>query len=601
MEPEISNLTLEKLHELEPLSKETLMFCQGYHLDDIKSIVQFYHLNGSLINQMKYIHPDQTKPGTELRKVYQKYNLLIQPYAIPLNNRKDILLVSLAELMHRENLPGWLMERCSDNGLNNLNSILNYYRTEKDFLRLRLCGSKMNKLLTELSQRFNDLEIIPVIDPMEEVFNSVLKLKESLSATQALAFDNFIKIKTEKLSYRKLQCLQKLMNCGLGKPDLRAILFFDDDQISSIFRIDIFTTAELIKLKNQLKEFVDLISVRRMDENLYLNLMNIVLPKTASLNYDQKVLVSGFNFSKGFPIFKTIDFLIENQLIWHKMDSIIFRNNTEFCRDVCLHNTEEIAAELSKTKSFVSDRSSNLFFKLDNAFSFLKYVDRSVFNLYNFNESDDLIFVDDKLVNKINNTEGTNFTAQFITKIFSIIYSDSYQLIGRDVHHPLSRGNGWTDSYLVSLRQGKKLDIYDFVEEIAYLLSKKVIKTYTFSLEDKLKSYTNVGDSPDKDLLDITKFILMNECVLKLDKNYKSRIKKNTSISIKEALYERLKDYNQSMDIEQICESMYVKYQYQKSEENRNILIKYLDKNPLLMGYINVGTGCREWMEKIVF
>jgi hypothetical protein len=30
MEPEISNLTLEKLHEFEPLSKETLMFCQGY-------------------------------------------------------------------------------------------------------------------------------------------------------------------------------------------------------------------------------------------------------------------------------------------------------------------------------------------------------------------------------------------------------------------------------------------------------------------------------------------------------------------------------------------------------------------------------------------
>lgn len=594
MELEISNLTLDKLYEFEPLSKETLMFCQGYHLYDVKSIVQFYHINGEIINQLKYIHPDQAKPGAELKKVYQKYYQLVQPQAIPLKNRKDILFISLTELMHRENLPVWLMEKCSCNGLHNLNSILNYYRKEKSFRGLRHFGVKMDEQLIELCQRFDDLEIESVIDPVEKAFKSVQKLKESLSATQARAFNNFIKIKTEKLTYRKEECLRKLLNCGYEKPDLRAIIFFDDDQISSIFRIDSLTAAELIKLKDQLKEFVDLISVRRMDENLYLNLLNIILPKTASLNHDQKVLVSGFDFNKGFPIFKTLDFLIENNLLLNKIESIFFRNNTEFYRDVRLHTTEEITAKLSKTKSFFRIRSS----KLDNAFSFLKYVDRSVFNLYNFDESNDFIFVDDKLVTEINNTEGTNFTAQFITKILSIIYSDSYQLIGRDVHDPYTRGNGWTDCYLVSLRQDKKLDIYYFVEDIAYQLSKKVIKTYTFSLEDKFKSYTNAGDPPDKDLLDITKFILMNECVLKLDKNYKSRMKKNTSISIKEAVYELLKRYNRSMDIEQICGLMYEKYQYQKSEENRNVLIKYLDKNPLLMGYINVETGCREWKEK---
>jgi len=600
MELEISNLTLDKLYEFEPLSKETLMFCQGYHLDDIKSIVQFYHINGELINQMKYIHPDQAKPGTELKKVYQKYNLLIQPYAIPLKNRKDILVVSLTELMHRENLPEWLIDRCSRNGLSNLNSILKYYRTENDFLELRLCGPKMNAQLIELCQRFDDLEIESVIDPAEKAFESVQKLNESLSATQALALDNFIKIETEKLSSSKWTYLQRLLNCKYERPDLRAILFFEDEQISSIFKIDSLTAAELIKLKNQLKEFVDLISVRRMDENLYLNLLKTVLPESASLNDDQKVLVSGFDFSKGFPIFKTIDFLIENKLIWRKVDDIIFRNNTEFYRGVCLHNTAEIAAELSKSKSFIKGREADLFDKLDNAFSFLKYVDRSLFNLYNFDESNYLFFVDDKLVNEINDTEGTHFTALFITKILSIIYSDSYQLIGGNVCYRYCMENERTNCYLASRRQVKGMDIYRFADHIAYPFSSAVIKPYTFSLVDKLKSDTNAGDTPDKNLLDAITFILANEFGFKLDKNYKLRMKKNTSISIEEAVYKISKYHDQSMDIEEICDRMYNEYQYQKSEENRNVIIKYMDKNPLLKGYMNVTTGRKEWMKKIV-
>jgi len=48
MEVEISNLTLDELYESESLSKETWMFCKGYHLDDVRSIVQFCPINGDL-------------------------------------------------------------------------------------------------------------------------------------------------------------------------------------------------------------------------------------------------------------------------------------------------------------------------------------------------------------------------------------------------------------------------------------------------------------------------------------------------------------------------------------------------------------------------
>lgn len=598
MEVEILNLTLDELYESESLSKETLMFCKGYHLDNIQLVVQFYHINGDLINQMRYIHPAQAKPGEELRKLYQKYNPLVQSYTIPLKNRKDTLFISLTELMRRENLSEWLITRCSLNGLNNLNLILNYYRTEKDFLGLKFFGPKTNEQLVELCQRFDDLEIEPVIDPTVEAFESVRKLNESLSVTQALAFDNFIQLETEKLSSEKREFLQILLNCEYKEPDLKAILFFDDEQISSIFRIDSLTAAKLIKLRNKLKEYVDLISVSGMDEKQYLNLLKLVLPDKTPWNYGHESILSGFDFSKGFPIFKTIDCLIENKLIWSKVDGVAFRNNAEYYNDVCLDSTAKVAAQLSKSKSFIINRSSNLSYKLDKTFSFLKYVDRSIFNLYNYDESNNLIVLDDKLVNEINSTEGTHFTTQFITKIFSIIYLDSYRLIGRNEHHSYSGENEWANCYLLSLREVKKIDIYEVVDAIASLFSSEVIKTYTFSLEYTVKSYTNAGDPPSKGLLDIIEFILMNEYGLKLDKNRKSRMKKNMNISIEEALYKYFNFSMQSIDIEEICEHMYRRYQCQKTDVNKNAIIKCLDKDPLLLSYTNAVTGHKEWVKK---
>jgi len=324
----------------------------------------------------------------------------------------------------------------------------------------------------------------------------------------------------------------------------------------------------------------------------------MVLPDSTSWNYSHDSILSGFDFSKGFPIFKTIDCLVENKLIWNKADGVAFRNSAEYYNDVCLTETAKLAVELSKRRSDVVSRNSQLFYKLDKTFSFLKYIDRSIFNLYNLDESNDLIVLDDKLVSEINNTEGTHFTAQFITKIFSIIYSDTYRSIGRNGHDSYYVENEWSHCYLVSLRLVKKIDIYQFVEYVAHLFSSDVIKAYTFSLKDTLKLCTNAGDSPDKALLDIIEFLLMNEYGLKLGKNRKLRMKKNMSLSIKEALHKLLDFSRQSIDLEHICELMYQTYQYQMSEVNRNAIIKCLDDDPLLISSVNVATRHKEWIKK---
>jgi hypothetical protein len=598
MYPEISNLTLDKLYESESLSEETLMFCQGFRLCDIQSIVQFYHLNGNLISQMKYIHPNQTKPTTELKKMYQKYHQYIQSYTIPLKHREDILFIGLTELMQRENLPEWLMSRCSDNDLNNLNSILEYYRKEKSFLTLKRCGPKVNEKLIELCQRFDDLEVEPVINPVEEALNSAGKLRESLSATQALAFENFINYKTEKLSCEGLKSLQRLQNCHFKKPDLPAILFFDDVQISSIYRIDVRTTTELMQLKKLLKEYVDLITVQKPDQNQYLHLLKTMLPQTDLLNDDKKAVFTGFDFSKGIPIFKTIDFLVENNVLWQKTDKFIFRNSNEFCREKRLDNIAEMAAELCRSKPFVNRITFKLFQKLDTTFSFLKFFDSTQLNLYDFDEHKNLFFVDDKLVTEINNAEGTHFSAQFITKIFSIVYSHSYQLIGRFNNCYYSREKEWTNCYLISLRQTSKVDIYDFVKYVGDLFSSDVIKTYTFSLANSLKSYTYSKVYQDEDLLDNIKFILAHEYGIELDKNYKSIIKKNINISVEEGVYELFKLHKRPLSINEICGYMYRTYQYQISKRNIDFLIKCLDNHSLLTGYIDENTQSKAWMLK---
>jgi hypothetical protein len=90
----------------------------------------------------------------------------------------------------------------------------------------------------------------------------------------------------------------------------------------------------------------------------------------------------------------------------------------------------------------------------------------------------------------------------------------------------------------------------------------------------------------------------MNEYGLKLGKNRKLRMKKNMSLSIKEALYKLLDFSRQSIDLEHICELMYQRYQYQMSEVNRNAIIKCLDDDPLLISSVNVVTRQKEWIKK---
>jgi len=74
MEPEISNLTLDKLYEFEPLSKETLMFCQGYHLYDVKSIVQFYQLRYCV--DLKLLPHDAISCGRRGSIFFVKYDMI---------------------------------------------------------------------------------------------------------------------------------------------------------------------------------------------------------------------------------------------------------------------------------------------------------------------------------------------------------------------------------------------------------------------------------------------------------------------------------------------------------------------------------------------
>lgn len=600
MEPEISNLSLYKLYESEPLSNETLFFCQSFHLYDTLSIVQFYDLNLIPIIQLKYIHPDQEKLNRELNTVYQKYIQLIHPADISLKNRQDILFVSLTELSQRENMPNWLTSRCNENGLFNLNAILTHYRKEKSFLGLRLTGTKMNQLLIELCHKYEDLETRLLPDPLKIAIKSVQKLIESMSVTQVLAFNHFVQIQTGKISSSYLYFIKILLKCRYDLPDLKALLFYDDNQIKAIYKIDILSAANIICIRNKTNEYLDAITAQKEDEDYYINLLNIILPGINQLNYDQKHQFSGFDFQKGLPVFKTIDFLLENNLLLKNVNKLVFRKDPRFFNDIPVICNSKLADELSRSVTLINHKINEVSEKFDKTFSFLKSFDRAAFNLYGFNENNNLIFMDDKLVNEINKTEGTHFTARFITKIFSIIYSDSYELIGGDVKHSYCSGNEWNNYYLFSLRQNIELDIYMFIENFIYILSRKVIKTYTFSVVDKLNSNNNTGKSPDKDLLDSIKFILLKEYGLMLDENYNFLIKKNTNKSIKEAVFEIMNKYRRSISAEQMKDYMYREYQYQKSEENERILIKYLDKNPRFMSYINFITGCKEWMEKIV-
>jgi len=79
----------------------------------------------------------------------------------------EIKNLSLSELTQIEGLSVRSQNVCEWNDLIDINSILDYYRNNRNFLKLRNCGQKSNYELLTICEKYDNIYISSKIDEKE--------------------------------------------------------------------------------------------------------------------------------------------------------------------------------------------------------------------------------------------------------------------------------------------------------------------------------------------------------------------------------------------------------------------------------------------------
>lgn len=153
-----------------------------------------------------------------------------------------------------------------------------------------------------------------------------------------------------------------------------------------------------------------------------------------------------------------------------------------------------IANRAGMSPGYVQHIVLKLIGQFNSYFSFVESYTNHDLEQYTINQHSDLIIVDEKLADFINEQEGTRFNHFFIAKVLSIVLSQTHGLMSDEriigpyrYYHKVP--NTFKSFYLVSSKLTKNFPLTQFIKDVYFQLNRKIVMPYSQPLEDILKKY----------------------------------------------------------------------------------------------------------------
>jgi len=151
-----------------------------------------------------------------------------------------------------------------------------------------------------------------------------------------------------------------------------------------------------------------------------------------------------YDVTNGLPIFRVIRILTDNGKLIEGHYKIIFQNS------YCISNSDLSRRTLLIIPGITRERARQLKVRLlqrfNKIFNFITQPEIKSLVNYGFDLTGNYLEITDDLISNINKLERTNFNRLFITKIFALLFSDKYDLIGKVDHNKalkISTSNNW--------------------------------------------------------------------------------------------------------------------------------------------------------------
>jgi predicted Zn-ribbon and HTH transcriptional regulator len=475
--------------------------------------------------------------------------------------------ISLDELAEIEGFSIRTKNLCEYNSLKDLNSILNYYLKNSNFLRLRNCGPKSNLELIKACKVYNSSInrttniAIPEIDDSPEIqIDQLLGDTKTLTSRKRNAINNLIKAKFNELSVRSANALRNYLNDDVSLSNVKLILLSQESTLRSIHNVGEKSTSEIKKFINSIHKLIYIIITSDNEEKTSIELFNAILfrqlelgPKLIFEIYDN------YDFTKGLPIFRMINVLIESGKLFKQKNKYVFKMRFNYYNDFKYYSCDEIATKLELTRERIRQIQLSIFENLDNSFSFLRGIEYSTLNFYGVDLTGDFIEIEKELVDEINKNENTNFNPLFITKILAIVLYERFMLIGNKDAIPFNKKSptlyNWDCNYLISSTYVKIFDFVGFVENVSFRMGQRIEEDYSFHFHTYLLEFQKEDCiSLIENIAQIAEYILFKEFELTIDEDENIVFKRNVKKQVIDYVYEILQERHEPLTIFEIFE-----------------------------------------------
>lgn len=462
--------------------------------------------------------------------------------------------ITLNELVSIEGISVRLRNICFRNGLNNINSILNYYQDYGDFLRLRNCGYNSNSELIEICKKYknNELKSQILVSDKNNIYqeDDFFDEIDTLTSIQKQVVNNLIERSINNLTTRSSNALRTYLDSDVSLKELKYLIVNQDSEIKNIPNVGEKSIQEIIQFIQAIKETIQLVSLFNNENEIRIELFNSYLIKRFSINPSVfSEICSDYDFCSGIPIFRTIKILIDYKLIFDEKEKLIFLSSFKYFLNNETQNLHLVAKKLNFTRERARQIRQRIFENFNETFSFLNDIETDVMNFYGIDFTVDYIIIDEKIAGEINDIEKTQFNNLFINKILSIVLSKRYILIGNEENiifgRILGSEHNWISTYLVSINLYNIFDFAKFINDVSIRLKQRREEEYRLNFEAYLLQFfdNEYNLSYIESVKEIAEYMLFNEFNLTIDIDesivFKSNVKKQVISYIYDVLEER--------------------------------------------------------------
>ncbi|PRZ21259.1 sigma factor-like helix-turn-helix DNA-binding protein [Flavobacterium granuli] len=451
---------------------------------------------------------------------------------------------------------------CKYNRLETLSDIIKFYRENRSFDKLRNCGKKSNEELTELYNKYKDIdfvfqEIFPV--KFENKFKIIIS---ELSRNQREVINSFIQVNTNSLSVRSQNGIKALLENNLKiKNYADKILFEDGFDIKKIKNIGAGTVPELEVFVNIVEDFIIEVSKNENDKYLISLKNKFLIQNTFSLsNIPNEILESE-------SIFQLTSFLINQNAFYDKNQTKILTKAFKIYLNSPELTLDEIAKEVDLTRERVRQLRKIIFEELSSKLLFIQNFDDNLLEKYNIDNTQCYIEINDSQIEVINNQNNTNFTKEFIIYLIYSYWSYEFELVGNneDVLLPkyfnARNRHNWNDFYLVKKELVQEFDFISLANDISERLNERLEETYSFSFKSYLSNFL-INDNLEilNSIMEIAEKIVNQEFGIYIDLEDNIIFERNSIKTLPEYIFEALDEIGKPSTVEVLYEFIENRY-----------------------------------------